>query len=257
MNLGTSGLPFSVPEPGKDMLLPCCDTDWNAGRISQNQALLARTLYPGTHPLGFTGTCLAAHMLSKVLTHIDPERCAGMDVAERLLEALRFHEAFVALDAGLQDLPTGFDGPVSFMAEEAGLPALAICCSARFLLYGQYGCNEADKVATSERITLEAEAQSISIRDKEVMASTTVPKIARGVVEQKVSTGAAPLVSFLVAHCLYHAAKECAWFIKEYHEERVYVALREVVGGLRAVGEDWRVGGKSLRPMYSWFGFRL
>lgn len=160
-----------------------------------------------------------------------------MDVTERLLEALQLHEGFILLDIHLQEhFP---DTP------EAISPALAICCSARFLLYGRYGCNEADRTAGAERIALETEAQTIALRDIEVMASVTVPGIARSIIaDGKAAARPGLCGNPLVAPCLYDAATECAWFIRENHEEKMAVALRGIVHALRELQNDWRVGGK-------------
>ena len=242
-----SGMPFSAPEPGADALLPCCDDDWNAGRVSASQPLLVRTFHIAMDLGGFARTCQAAHMLSRVLAHVDPARQAGADVTERLSEALRYHEAFTVLDASLHES----HGTLDDMALSPGKPdftALAICCSARSLLYSQYGCNEPDGSAGAERIALETEAQSISHRDTHMMASTTIPMIAR-------VTADAETHSPFIAHCMYYAAIQCTWFIKEDHDPTMYEALSKILNGLEAIRRNWRVGGKS--PLFLFGNFDL
>ncbi|KAH6603814.1 hypothetical protein Trco_007260 [Trichoderma cornu-damae] len=60
---------------------------------------------------------------------------------------------------------------------------------------------------------------------------TVVPAIARANIECP-----------LIAQCIYtHAAAECAWFIREDHEPRMYSAMEDLIGELRSVGESWSI----------------
>src|SRR3546814_12290424 len=77
------------------------------------------------------------------------------------------------------------------------------------------------------------------------MAAMTIPKMARLMVQASNGAAAKPSISPLLAHCMYHGATECAWFIKENHERNMYAALRQIVRGLKAVQSEWRVGGRS------------
>ncbi len=48
----------------------------------------------------------------------------------------------------------------------------------------------------------------------------------------------------LVAQCLYYAATECAWFVREDREPVMRDALEDIVCGLRLLGKRWALGGK-------------
>ncbi|KAJ6441326.1 fungal specific transcription factor [Purpureocillium lavendulum] len=256
ISAGTEGLTVSAPSPGSHDLLPCTDAEWNQGSIGSNEPLLAESFHAGTSLGPFAQTCQAAHMLDKVLTHLD--RCRvdnDKNVAETLEEAMYLHKALLALDASL-NLPGMLsthsypwtDGASPFQDGGDGTQcAMALCCSARILLYSEYGCNEPEaRTTTRERVAMETEAQRVAYREIEKMAAMTIPKMAKLTVQASNGAAAKPSTSPLLAHCMYHGATECAWFIKENHERNMYAALRQIVRGLKAVQSEWRVGGEYL-----------
>ena len=177
-------------------------------------------------------------MLGHVLTHLDSAKRGAGSATERLLEALRFHEAFSVLDRSLAPSITDGQPPAP---EDYVHPAMAISCSARLLLCDRYGCNESDAFAEEERVALQTQVNTISIRAIEALASTTVPMIARGVAGCVTSSTVRPRVSPLLAYCLYHSSTNCEWYINENHDRMMYVALHHIVSGLRAMEADWRL----------------
>lgn len=191
----------------------------------------------------FARTCQAAHMLGAVLTHIDSARRAAGGYRERLLEALRFHEAFAVMDKSLAPFISGAQRPG--LEGYAYYPAMAICCSARLLLSHQHGCNEPDADAEEERVVLQTQVHTPSIRAIESMASTTVPVMARDVARCVASSDVRPSVSPLLAHCMYSSATSCAWLIREDHERAMYVALHHAVSGLSAMQAEWALACRS------------
>ena len=48
----------------------------------------------------------------------------------------------------------------------------------------------------------------------------------------------------LMAHCMYQALRECAWFIREEPSLPLKDAFDTIVGALRCMSQQWRVCGK-------------
>ena len=193
-------------------------------------------------------------MLDKVLTHVGRrQRDTDQDVAEVLVEAMQLHKALLALDMSLG--PPNVLGAESYPSPETSMPsqgveggrnqcALALCCSARFLLYSEYGCSEFNgRTPSHERVALESEAQGVAIRGIEVMATVTVPEMARAVVQTLTAAATRPSINPLLGHTLYYAATECACFIRESHMPSMCAALAQIIQGLEAMRSEWRVGG--------------
>ncbi len=122
--------------------------------------------------------------------------------------------------------------------------AMALCCSAQFLLYSEYGCNEINgRPPSRERVALESEAQGVAIRGIELMATVTVPEMARAVVQTSTAAATRPIINPLLEHTMYYAATECACFIKESPVRNMYAALTQIVQGLEEMQSEWQVGG--------------
>lgn len=171
------------------------------------------------------------------------------DVTEVLLEAIHLHNALMALDASLASSgpPPGesYPSPGSANLEEAtNYTALSICCSARYLLYAQYGCNESNRSAGSERIALETEAQQLSIQGMEQIVGDTAPRIARYLERVIASPAVRPSVSPVAGHAMYYAAIECGCFYKEFDKRVMLSGMREIIVAFKAMETEWRVGGK-------------
>lgn len=193
-------------------------------------------------------------MLDKVLAHVDRRKNdSDQDTTELLLEAIQLHKALQALDASLilPDKPTkdSYPSPATPMLDRAGEDghhqcAMALCCSARFLLYSEYGCNDFNgRKPSCERIALESEAQGIAIREIELLAAVTVPRMARAIVQTSMTFVTRQTINPLVGHCMYYAATECACFIKESYVRDMHAALTQIVQGLKAMQSEWELGG--------------
>lgn len=218
INLGTRGSPLSTPSCLQGTLLPTTESSWNAGEIGTNQPLFATSFTPTTQIGSFAGACQASHILGLVLHH---RNTSCIDTRLRLLEALQLHRTLVSLDRHLAENP-------------GHVLARALCYSARLVLYGFYGCNEHFEVS-EERVSEETEMQSASLAGlREVSHSVYGLASAQLGVET---------VSPLLCHCLYLAASELAWFLREGVSGEV-ACLGVVVGLLRRVGERWGVAGE-------------
>lgn len=216
--------------------------------MGPNEPLLT-TSFHSAHSLGpFARLCQAALILGKVLEHRGHKEQSMQDVAQLLLEAKQLHRTLELLEASLEpSSPAHSPGSGSSQAENPNLTALAFCSCARFLLYNQYACNEPDGGVARERVALETEMQHTSMEGIKVLATKTVPRIVYGLEQIAVSAmseAAGARLTPLVFPCLYHAATECAWFIKEDHEQSMYQALRDIVQGIQLLSRSWRTGGE-------------
>ncbi|KAF1808080.1 hypothetical protein P152DRAFT_469187 [Eremomyces bilateralis CBS 781.70] len=231
VNIETRGMPFAAPEPCFEELLPVNDEDWDSGTIVGSEHLYSTT-FSETMVLGsFATVCQSAHMLSKVAHH-RAAKLTSDDAAHLLSEAHNLHTALSMLHSALDKSEingTSFNNSQS----PSRLMASALCTSSGLILYNLYGCNEPTGSTVREPLALEM--QNICLRGIKDLAVSTAPKIA------KIDT-ACPFT----APCLYHAATECAWFIREDHDPKMYEALREIVKGLQCLEIRWRLAGEYL-----------
>ncbi|CAM1502637.1 Fc.00g074130.m01.CDS01 [Cosmosporella sp. VM-42] len=230
LSIETSGLPLSAPEPCPDELLPVNDEDWDEGKIVPSEPLYTQSFSYVTTVGMFARTCQAAHILGKVIRHKEARKLS-QDVSSTLREAKSLHCALESLYVGIQE--SGLDGSSWQGIENSRFAGLALCFSARFLLYNQYGCNEIKGIVEREPIALETEMQSISLEGITFL-TYFVARLAH-------------MYRFqcpLFAQCYYYAATECAWFIKEDHEPAMLESLRYLVDDLERLGEQWAVGAE-------------
>ncbi len=246
--LGSSSLLMSAPSPDLNMLLPSNDVEWNEGKIGSNNALLTTDFHPSA-PLGaFARVCQTLHILGKVLEHVQ-ERNSLLDTTGMVKEAAKLHQILKSLETSLTE-------PNAPIAEDidsidCNYTALAICISARLLLYNQYACNEPGSSTNALRTSLEVELQQISLEGIMSLSSKIVPAMARRLSTESKLTLNQPCYPPVLAHCLYHAATECAWFIKEDGDPQMVTALEDIVTTLRMMQHQWHVCGKKFR-LLSW-----
>lgn len=227
MNIETN-LPITVPEPAQDELLPINDDDWDEGKIVPSEPLFTTSFSSLTSVGSFAKMCQAAHMLSKVMHH-KTSKMALREVENLLPEAQALHSALSALHSSIEEHISGG------ILRKSAIIALSLCSSARLLLYNLYACNEPGAFVEQSRIAMETEMQRASLDGIISISSTVVPAIARANVECP-----------LIAQCLYHSATECAWFVREDHEPRMYNALEDIVRDLRLIGENWNIATEYL-----------
>lgn len=230
MNIETN-LPFTVPEPVQDELLPINDEDWDEGKIVPSEPLFTVSFSSLTSVGSFAKMCQAAHMLGKVMYHRANKR-ASQDVGSLLPEAQALHSALSALHLSIKEYISGATSPDFSIS---GIISLSLCCSAQLLLYNLYGCNEPMVLVEQSRIAMETEMQSVSLEGIKSISFNVMPAIARANIECP-----------LIAQCLYHVATECAWFVREDHEPQMYSALEDIIRELKSTGESWNVATEYL-----------
>jgi hypothetical protein len=149
---------------------------------------------------------------------------------QRYEEAAQLDRTLRALDLALQR------SAVTATGLEHSDNAIAICCSARFLLSEMYACNERyDGIPTGQ----EAEMQKMALRGIEESVDRAYHLALRLQNSYKEGHDTA---SFLTAHCLYWAASECAWYIKEGRHEAVQVS-ETLKATLRIMNRRWHIAG--------------
>ncbi|KAI1632203.1 hypothetical protein F4809DRAFT_656731 [Biscogniauxia mediterranea] len=259
VNQGVEGLAPCTPEPSPGELLPAHETAWDAGAVGFNEPLFASSFSASTSLGAFANTCQAALILGRVLSHRD-EALAGGGLAPgfRMSEARQLHAIPVSLSTHLN-----CGGEV--LGAEGTWVSLAMCSSARLILYNMYACNERYS-AEHERSTEEAEMQKLTLSGiievaratgqfaRQVLDLTSAAVVGGGYGEDS-SYRSGIIPSPLVAHLLYSAATECEWFILEQQDSDAAVSLKEIVELLRVMAGRWQVAGIYLSQIYKWPGY--
>ena len=228
---------MTTGEPLRGDLLPCDELGWTLGNISSNQPLFTPQASWSINVGHCARICQAAHVVGRVLRHQNDHE---MENSFRFSEAFQLYKTLVALDTLLQKPTISFQGPV--YSDDA----LALCCSARFLLYDMYACNEDHD---GDPIGLEEELQRASlegIKETTERVYELSKRIKLSMLEKALPAGP------LVIHCLYYAASECAWFFREDHVLRMQMAFQDIVDVLRLLQRRWQVAGEiNLSSMWS------
>jgi hypothetical protein len=228
INADTNGLPFAAPEPHRDEFLPVNDEDWDQGRLVPSEPLYAASFSSVTALGSFARTCQAAHMLGKVISHKKARMDCSQEITTLLPDGRRLHQALSALQLSLEQ----HGSPVSTNSPPTA--ALAICITARYLLYNMYGCR--DNLSTlSQNIAMETEMQHLSVDGIRSLSMVTIPRLLELGSECP-----------LMARCFFETAKLCAWQIREDHDVMTTRdILRRIEMELRRLGQRWTVASKS------------
>ncbi|RBR15516.1 hypothetical protein FVER53590_09442 [Fusarium verticillioides] len=232
---GSPQLLMAAPDPSTNDLLPCNDYDWTNGRIGFSEALFTRNFHSPSSVGQFARVCQAVHMFGKVLRHIKA-REKDTNPVELTAEALQLHIVLVALDQGIMN--NDFD----IATTQGSLhSALSLCSLARLLLYNEYACNEPSITTPRERLAAEVEMQQISLASIQDIVSKTLPQMARQIVSAGQQQSKGPRHSPILAGCLYHAATECAWFVRENNDAEMVVGLEAITNALQVLKSEWSV----------------
>jgi hypothetical protein len=212
---------------------------WNQGAIGCNVPLFASSVTTNTEIGSFASLCQASHILGLVIRHRDnrtntSHRC-------QVSEAQQLHQTLVLLSTHLSSI-------TSIYTDIGTAVAASLCHAARFILYSMYACNEHYPVSEA-RLAEETDMQNSSISGlKEVTQS--VAQLAQHVYAAARTAESVLSTSLLVTHCLYQAATEFAWFIREDNGAEEVVCLKSVVQLLKAIGKRWRVAGEYYKDCY-------
>lgn len=159
-----------------------------------------------------------------MLGHRDDPAKATTDPHFRLSEAHQLHQTLLALSTYLNHKAQ----------DRSMLVAIALCYSARLVLYDIYACNNQFS-ALGIRMSEEEDMQKASIRGYRDVTREMFNLL---------DDGDGLVESPFICHCLYQASAVFAWFIREKGDVEEVAGLRAVVGRLRGVERTWRVAGK-------------
>ncbi|KAF5011212.1 hypothetical protein FDECE_2666 [Fusarium decemcellulare] len=139
VNLGSKYRPFACKDARPDDFLPIDDKDWDQGELSLVQPLAVSTNTEVQVP-PFARTCQAAHLLSRVLRHLND---GDTDPEFRFQEAIQLHRTSQAL---YSTILRESEAMVERMSDPtAHLPfstAIGLCLSTLLSLYDNYACTE-------------------------------------------------------------------------------------------------------------------
>jgi hypothetical protein len=225
------GCPLTTDDPASETLLPCSDAEWASGAIAHNGHILSPHL-EGVDLGHYARVCQAAHILGRVHRH---RAAKDSDKAFQLEEAIQLDRTLRALDASNQQ---PLDSSTSIHGMQYCYDAIAICCSARFLLYELYACNELyDGNGPTGQ---EANIQKLALQGiEECVARMYGVALWLG---QDLAHGIhAP--TLMITHALYWAITEARWYIKEGRQEAVEVSA-VMVDVLKSMATRWRIAGE-------------
>ena len=239
----TDALPSTMPGIQKIVQMPINDMGWAKGDIETRESSLVLSSLTSNHDsIGrFATTCQAAHLFSHVLEHrlSSKNREPSLTETLQLDEALQLNRTLLALDGRLS-----LDD-----AAEANIEALSLVSTARMVIYNMYGCNEPDIRSSAERLKREVEMQRASIQGVMDLAANRIPQMAQTIIDILASASHSSRgrnISPVVAHCLYHAATECGWFIREGCGPEMTTGLAVIVSAIDQLKTSWAVSGESV-----------
>lgn len=237
-------------------LLPCSDTEWDNGIVGQSGHVFASHL-TGVDVGYFAQVCQAAHGLACVQRHRTDD--SHPDPSSRLNEARQLDKTLAALSASflmqrdyLNQMAFDKSGKPSLRSP---LDAVALCCSARFLLYELYACNDGKKVNSSGFPTgQEAEMQRIALKGIEESVGIMHQVALRLLGSQHHPVGQSPdsdngyhAGSILVTHALYWAASECRWYVKEGIKTEAAQIMQHLIKALELLHDRWHRAGDYIK----------
>ncbi|KAI8629748.1 hypothetical protein F5Y19DRAFT_484670 [Xylariaceae sp. FL1651] len=267
---GLEGVPLSTPEPCPGELLPSPEHAWDAGAVGFNEPLFAAAFSDNTSLGGFANLCQAAHILGRVLRHRYEKKSGGdMEFAFRIAEATQLHSLLVSLQAHLANVSCAGAGAAAAEQQrqqpwsantrgEAILShiSLALCFSARLILYGQYACNE--RLCTDHgRLSEEAKIQRLSLDGIVEVARATHQLVRRilddiATLKDNEDRQGYPATSPLICACLFAAAQEAEWWILEHEDMEAVTWLKDIAELLAVMEKRWHIAGVYMAQIRKW-----
>ncbi|CAH0046480.1 unnamed protein product [Clonostachys solani] len=223
------GLPFSQQDPTAEELLPVNDGDWEAGNTVASESLYTSSFSSNTVLGPFAMLCQSSNILNKILQHKMNRKSSSEPVEQLMNEALHLHRTSSALQASIQASSEGSPSDSSPFAS-----ALAVCSVARLCLYNLYACNSTQN-GRGVSTPIQADLQYLSLEGISSLVHNEIPELAR-------QRYACPFL----AHCLYYAASEAAWIVREGSDAATTSSLKELLDGLRSLESSFSVSSHLL-----------
>ncbi|KPM38581.1 hypothetical protein AK830_g8008 [Neonectria ditissima] len=238
VNLGLSDRPFSCEDARPEDLLPMDDTLWDLGEqvVTPSLAVSSDTDLPATP---FARTCQAAHLLSRVLSHIR----IGSNMkspSNYYSEGLQLHNILSSFRLALTQEASNEEPQVL----AAYSSALGLCFSALISLCDNHSCADLDDlsgVGTPEQLRMQQLAlQSLHGIGEWMWEFASHLNLLLEGSECKYT------VSPFATESLYAAATQYQWYIQETGREELMPAVDAMKQTLRLIGQRWKVGEQYL-----------
>ena len=200
VHIGNRTKPFASSDPGLETHLPTDDASWDRGQMLV-AAPLSLSASQTIQVSPYARTCQAAHMLGKVLRHIDD---AQLPMDYRFTEALQLHRTTRALADVLPNEVSEEDKSL----KPSLCTSMAMTYSSLLTLYDAYSCSEGrDDLGGEAQLMMQKE----SIEGLSEFSGRAVQLAEK--IREVVTNGGMDRLSPLVIDCIYQAAANCKWDI--------------------------------------------
>ncbi|KAK5121058.1 hypothetical protein LTR85_005542 [Meristemomyces frigidus] len=237
VSIGHRGKPFASADPSLDTHLPTDDSYWDRGQMLV-AAPLALSASPTTHAAPFARTCQASHLLGKVIRHLNDK---NLPLDYKFDEALQLNRTIRAL-AGLLPKEAEEDDPT---VRPTLCTSMAICYTALLILYDHYSCTDRS-LPNGPETQLVLQKECI---DGLAEISATAMNLARRLRSFIDRAGLGKLSPFTI-DCIYQAAANYAWYVRESSDPACGERLAELKELLSLCDRRWRVAGQYLSVVY-------
>ena len=215
----------------------CADNVYKESIATNSLAVSASVSVPATP---YAHTCQASHLLSKVLQHIREDDDPSSTYYQNAMQLCSILSTFRA--AITEELRKA-TGERDRLAKCVALfTPLAICFSAELALYFNHSCADYDRpdgAGIPEQISMQNAALSSA---KSVC--TAIRDFSK-LITEFLGSCEPSRVSIFVGDCLYQAARNISFFIKDEGKIEFREELEDILGALRMLGSRWCVASKS------------
>lgn len=199
INIGHRGKPLASAAPNLDTILPTEDTAWDRGQMLV-AAPLSLSASETLRVSPFARTCQAAHLLGKIVNHLDDR---DLSIEYKFTDALQLHRtgrAFADVLSGqLFD-----DGNEDSTLLPSIYASMAMTCSGLLTLYDGYSCtSRLPPTEDEQKLVMQKE----SIDGLSEISNTTVQLTRR--LKDMIDNGGLNRLGPMVVDCVYQAAANC------------------------------------------------
>lgn len=191
----------------------------------------------------FARTCQAAHLLSRILRHINDKNVEARFYFE---EALILHKTISAFHQVLKTEVAAADGD---SREDIGkqsvrmnlFTAMALCYSAQLALYDQHTCPDAES-AERTGIPEQIEVQAIALPTI-LGVAVEIQNFASRIMQLVEEEGLLQTSPFW-CDCLYSAGMKYTWYIQETSNFELMHAVSDIKNALKNLARRWIVASR-------------
>ncbi|KAM5360703.1 hypothetical protein ACJZ2D_013581 [Fusarium nematophilum] len=241
VNVGLPDRPFACEDARPEDLLPMEEALWDLGEqaVIPSLAVSSNTDLPATP---FARTCQAAHLLSRVLSHIRQGQTMR-SAADYYSEGLQLHSILSSFRLALEQLVGNKEPDVLAVYSSA----LGICFSAFITLCDHHTCADLDDVS-GVGIPEQLRMQHLALQTLHELGALAWDFASRIGLMLEGQDGKG-IVSPFAAECLYAAATQYQWYIQETGKEELRPAVDAMKYTLKLIGRTWKVGEKYLAAL--------